>query len=147
MAELREYSINDFAVIKALFKSVFTSPPWNEDWSDDSQLENYLKDLMEVRTPLILGLVEDDVLLGVSIGNIRHWCRGTEYFIEELCIRTDMQGKGYGTMFMALIEKYLKEHGYSQIYLQTERTVPAYMFYKSLGFDELADHVSFFKEF
>ena len=147
MAELREYSINDFAEIKALFKNVFTSPPWNEDWSNDEQLDNYLKDLMEVRTPLILGLVEDDALIGISIGNIRHWYKGTEYHIEELCIRTDMQGRGYGSKFMTLIEAYLKEHGFDQIFLQTERTVPAYKFYKSLGFDELTDHVSFFREF
>ena len=40
MAELREYSINDFAEIKALFKNVFTSPPWTEDWSNDEQLDN-----------------------------------------------------------------------------------------------------------
>ena len=147
MAELVELSIKDIDVIKALFKSVFTSPPWNEDWSDDEQLDDYLRDIMEVRTPLILGLAEGGSVIGISVGNIKHWCGGTEYFIEELCIRTDLQGNGYGNKFLSLIEAYLKERGLDQIYLNTQNNVPAYEFYKKHGFTELEDHVSFFKEF
>ena len=144
---IKELSINDFDVIKTLFRSVFTAPPWNDDWSDDEQLDDYLKDLMMVRTPLILGFMEDDDLVGVSIGNIRHWCRGTEYFIEELFVRTDMQGKGWGTAFMMAIESYLKERGIRQIFLHTERSKPSYEFYKKLGFTDLTELASFFKEF
>ena len=147
MATLVELSINDFKVIKDLFRSVFTAPPWNDDWSDDEQLDDYLKDLMMVRTPLILGFMEGDGLVGVSIGNIRHWCRGTEYFIEELFVRTDMQGKGLGTAFMMSIESYLKERGIDQIFLHTERSKPSYEFYKKLGFTDLTELASFFKEF
>ena len=101
---------------------------------------------MTVRTPLILGLYDGGELVGISIGCIKHWCRGTEYHIEELCIRTDMQGKGYGTEFFRLIEDLLKERGYRQIYLQTQRNMPAYEFYKKLGFTEIPEWVSFFKE-
>lgn len=144
---IKELSINDFDVIKTLFRSVFTAPPWNDDWSDEEQLDNYLKDLMMVRTPLILGLMEDDTLIGCSVGNIRHWCRGTEYFIEELFIMTDMQGKGYGTFFMSSIESYLKEHGINQIFLHTEHSKPSYEFYKKLGFTDLVELASLFKEF
>ena len=144
---IKELSINDFDVIKTLFRSVFTAPPWNDDWSDDEQLDDYLKDLMMVRTPLILGLMEGDDLVGVSIGNIRHWCRGTEYFIEELFVRTDMQGRGLGTAFMKSIESYLKERGIDQIFLHTERSKPSYEFYKKLGFTDLVELASFFKEF
>ena len=147
MTELKELSLDDLEEIKALFRSVFTSPPWNEDWSDEEQLTNYLLDLMEVRTPVDLGLYEDGVLVGISIGNIHHWCRGTEYFIEELCIRTEHQGKGLGTRFFKLIEEYIKERGINQIFLMTENNVPAYGFYKKLGFTELTSHVSFFREF
>ena len=147
MATLVELSINDFKVIKDLFRSVFTAPPWNDDWSDDEQLDDYLKDLMMVRTPLILGFMEGDGLVGVSIGNIRHWCRGKEYFIEELFVRTDMQGKGLGTAFMKSIESYLKERGIDQIFLHTERSKPSYEFYKKLGFTDLTELASFFKEF
>ena len=139
-------SLNDLEEIKQLFRSVFTVYPWNEDWSDEKQLDEYLRDIMEVRNPLVFGLYEDE-LIGFSIGKIKHWCGGTEYFIEELCIRNEYQGKGYGKAFFSLIEEKLKEKGLNQIYLTTDRDVPAYCFYKKIGFREIPELTSFFKEF
>ena len=150
MTTIKELDITHIEEIKALYRSVFTSPPWDEDWSDDVQLDEYIRDIMEVRTPVILGLYGDDDndhhLLGVSIGCIRHWYGGTEYHIEELFIRNDRQNMGYGKRFINHIEEYLKGKGIFQIYLATENTRPAYGFYKKMGFEELTDHVSFFKE-
>ncbi|MBQ6493493.1 MAG: GNAT family N-acetyltransferase [Erysipelotrichaceae bacterium] len=133
--------------IKPLFRSVFCDPPWSEDWSDDRQLDEYLKDLVEVRSPIVLGLYEDNELIGFSIGKIKHWCGGAEYFIEELCIDPDHQNKGYGRRFFSLIEDKLKEKDIHQIYLMTDRDKPAYGFYKKIGFRELPELTSFFKEF
>ncbi len=144
---LEKLTARDMDAVRALFLSVFTAPPWNDDWSDEEQLDHYLRDLTEVRTPLVLGLYEGDELAGVSIGHIRHWCRGTEYFIEEFCVSPHRQGKGLGGTFLSLIEEYLKERGLHQIFLMTERHVPAYDFYRKHGFEELKEHVSFFKEF
>ncbi|MBQ3376049.1 MAG: GNAT family N-acetyltransferase [Erysipelotrichaceae bacterium] len=143
---IKEMSLNDLEEIKQLFRSVFTIDPWNEDWSDEKQLDEYLRDIMEVRNPLVFGLYEDE-LIGFSIGKIKHWCGGTEYFIEELCIRNEYQGKGYGKAFFSLIEEKLKEKGLNQIYLTTDRDVPAYRFYKKIGFREIPELTSFFKEF
>lgn len=145
--KVKELDISYFDEIKKLFKDVFTNPPWNDDWSDDVQLDNYLHDLMETRMPLILGFYENEDLQGIAIGNIRHWWGGTEYYIEEVCIRTKNQKKGYGTKFMSMIEELLIEKDIHQIFLMTERNVPAFDFYKKLGFNELKEHVSFFKEF
>ena len=147
MAELVELDESSFEDIKTLFRSVFTQPPWNDDWSDEEQLDEYLMDLMGARTPLVLGLVERDALVGVSIGSIRHWYEGTEYLIDELCIRTDRQGEGLGTEFLSLIEGHLLGLGLHTIYLTTDRNVPAYEFYRSRGFIELPDDVAFFKTF
>ena len=134
---LKEIDVISYVVeIMSLFKEVFSAPPWNEDWSDDDQLDNYLKDLTEVRNPLLYGLYEGNDLVGVSIGRIKHWCEGTEYFIEELCIRMDRQKKGYGKEFFSLIEKDLKEKGLDTIFLMTDRDKPAYEFYKKNGFKE-----------
>lgn len=143
---IKEMSLNNLEEIKQLFRSVFTVDPWNEDWSDEKQLDEYLRDIMEVRNPLVFGLYEDE-LIGFSIGKIKHWCGGTEYFIEELCIRNEYQGKGYGKAFFSLIEEKLKEKGLNQIYLTTDRDVPAYHFYKKIGFREIPEITSFFKEF
>ncbi len=130
---LKEMSTSDYGRIRALFREVFSALPWNEDWSDEKQLDEYLKDLIEVRNSLLFGLYEEELLTGISIGKIRHWCAGTEYFIEELCIRADCQGRGYGREFFTLIEKELHERGVRQIFLMTDRDKPAYGFYKKNG--------------
>ena len=33
----------DFDLIKKLFVSVFKEEPWNDDWSDEKQLDAYIK--------------------------------------------------------------------------------------------------------
>lgn len=41
-----------------LFLGVFTIEPWNDDWSDQEQLNLYLKDLIGQSNSLIYGLIE-----------------------------------------------------------------------------------------
>ena len=147
MAELVELDGSSFEEIKSLFRSVFTQPPWNDDWSNEEQLDQYLMDLMGARTPLVLGLVEDGELIGVSLGSIRHWYEGTEYIIDELCIKTELQGRGYGSQLLSLIEEHLRGRGLHTIYLTTDRDVPAFEFYRSRGFREVPSDVALFKTF
>ena len=45
MFEIKELSLENFDEIKRLFKDVFMSPPWNDDWSNETQLNEYLRDL------------------------------------------------------------------------------------------------------
>ena len=145
--ETKELSIKNFDEITFIFKEVFTKEPWLDDWSDDNQLNEYLLDIMGMRNPLIYGFYLNQKLIGISIGHIRHWYSGTEYYIEQFCILTDEQKKGYGTTFINQIQKLLLQKDIHVIYLNTERNKPAYNFYKKLGYIELSENTSFYKEF
>ena len=46
MAIIKELDETHFDEIKELFRSVFMAPPWNDDWSDENQLNEYLLDLI-----------------------------------------------------------------------------------------------------
>lgn len=146
MYDFKRIGVNEIESIKELFIGVFTIEPWNDDWSNQKQLDLYLFDLVGQSNSLTYGLYEDGKLIGVSMGHIRHWYSGTEYYIDELCIQTNKQGNGIGTLFLKEIEKGIKEIGLVQIFLQTERSVPAYGFYQKNGFYELNDQVSFVKK-
>ncbi len=143
--EFKRIGTNEIEVIKELFTSVFTIEPWNDDWSNQEQLDLYLLDLVGQSNSLTYGLFESGELIGVSMGRIRHWYSGTEYYIDELCVRTDKQGNGIGTYFVNEIKKAVKKIGLVQIFLQTESSVPAYEFYQKNRFIELKGHVSFVK--
>jgi len=146
MYELKKIGLNEKEIIKKLFKEVFTNKPWNDDWSDKNQLDMYICDLIGQSFLLTYGLYDKDELIGLSMGYIKHWFRGTEYYIDELCIRTDRQKAGAGSFFISQIEKAIKEIGIKKIFLQTDTFAPAYEFYKKRGFIEEEGHVSFSKE-
>ena len=142
---LRKLDTDNFDRIKKFFVDVFTNEPWNDDWSNEEQLKGYIMDLIGNVNSLTLGYFMDDEMVGLSMGHIRHWYTGTEYYIDEFCICRNKQGIGIGTKFLKDVEQYIMNNGMTHIFLQTERTVPAYNFYKKNGFYELEEHVSFAK--
>ena len=136
MLKLKRLNIEDKEAITNVFISVFTKEPWNDDWSDKKQLDMYINDLVGQNYSLTYGLFDDDKLIGIALGYIKHWYSGTEYIINEFCIKTERQGAGAGTFFISEIEKAIKELGVKQIFLLTDSNVPAYNFYKKNGFNE-----------
>ena len=145
MYTLKRLSIEDKEEIKDVFTSVFTKEPWYDDWSDEEQLDMYINDLVGQGYSLTYGLFDGDEMIGLSMGYIKHWYSGTEYIINELCIKTDRQGSGAGTFFVSEIEKAIKELGLKQIFLLTDKDVPAYEFYKKNGYVEVTNNVAFAK--
>ena len=145
MYKLKRLSVADKEIIEALFVSVFTGEPWNDDWSDQEQLDLYILDLIGQGYSLTYGLYDDDQLIGISMGYIKHWYSGTEYIINELCIRTERQGAGAVTFFIREIGNAIRELGLKQIFLLTDSNVPAYGFYRKNGFVESKTNVAFSK--
>lgn len=88
---------------------------------------------------------ENGEMLGLVLGSIRHWFQGTEYHVDEFCVRTDVQGKGIGTAFMEAIQKEILKMKIQRIYLETDLRAPAFEFYKNRGFVYLQDHVALSK--
>ena len=128
-----------------LYKVAFGCKPWNDDWSDENQLKEYVKEISCSFNSLNYGLLINGRLSAVSIGMIRHWWEGTNYNIEEFCVSPDLQGQNIGSRFMGMIEEDVKSRGLSGIFLQTDSDKPAYRFYIKNGFNELNSHVSFYK--
>ena len=124
-----------------LYRSAFAGGPWNDDWSDEAQLTEYMKEISHSCNALNFGLIRDGRLIALSVGMIRHWWEGTNYNIEELCVSPDMQGTGMG-----MISAEVKKRGLAGIFLQTDNDKPAYGFYLKNGFNELESHVSLYKK-
>lgn len=143
--ELIRLSVEDKERIKELFISVFTKEPWNDDWSNEEQLEHYIMELIGNPNSLALGYVDGSELVAMALGHIKHWYEATELYIDELCVRGEMQGKGIGGQFLSEMENYLQSHDINAIFLLTERDVPAYGFYQKQGFCELESNVAFVK--
>ncbi len=138
---------SDLPEMAELYKSAFYGEPWNDDWSDEKQLMEYVKEKSGGYHAINYGLRIDGRLVAISLGQITHWWEGTNYVLEELCVSPDCQGTGIGTRFMERIEEDLRTRDVKGIFLQTDIDKPAYRFYQKNGFKELAKHASFFKGF
>ena len=103
-----------------LFKKAFAGEPWNDDWSDHTQLLEYVKEISGGYNALNYGIIRDGKLAAMTLGMVRHWWEGTNYNIEELCVAPALQGQGIGTRLLKLVSEEIKKKGCHGIFLQTE---------------------------
>lgn len=141
-----ELDASNLQEMAELYKSAFKGEPWNDDWSDQNQLIEYVKEISGAYNALNFGLFIGGELVAMSVGMIRHWWEGTNYNIEEFCVRPDLQGQGIGSHFMAVISDNVRERGLSGIFLQTDNDKPSYGFYHKNAFKDLDSHVSLYKK-
>ena len=82
--------------VKGLIRDAFSAEPWCDRWEDEDVFHSYILDVMGNQNSLALGLFSEDVLIGISLGRLRHWYNGIEYCIDDLCIASEHQDKGSG---------------------------------------------------
>lgn len=131
--KLCELTVANIEEVKQIFLEIFSAAPWNDTWTDE-QLHRYVFELMGNDNSLAFGYYENGNLIGLSLGRIKHWYEGTEYWIDEFGICPQKQGQGSGSAFLREIECQLKKRGITGIVLFTERMVPAFQFYLQNGF-------------
>lgn len=144
--ELRKLSVENIEQIKEVVLDAFTGEPWYDDWHDPKQFHRYILDIIANENSLSLGLFDGDQILGVSLGRVKHWYTGNQYWIDDLGLVSNSQGKGYGTKFLFLMEEYLKENDIDKIVLLTKKDIPAYYFYAKNAFIEEDERVVYGKE-
>jgi len=116
-----------------LYMKVFNSEPWNESWSYEVAKER-LTDL--INTPKFLGfsLYIEDNLIGFIAGKNKKSYQGLTYYLAELCVNNEIQGKGYGTKLLKFLENELKNRDTKSLYLLTSNAGLAEAFYKKNGY-------------
>ncbi len=87
-----------------------------------------------VTTPGFRGVacVEGDEVLGFAIGHAEQWFSGLHFMLNEMCVRTDLQGRGIGGRLLEALEERLGD--VEQCYLSTAREGPARRFYEKHGY-------------
>ena len=122
-----------------LFIHTFSKEPWNDIYESRNQVvtffENHLKNNYFLG---YVGLIEDEVV-ALSLGMKKPWIKGMEYYIDEFCIKFELQGKGIGSKFIKMIEADIKLQSMNGMILNTERNYPSQAFYAKNGFEVIED--------
>ncbi len=120
-----------------LFVSVFNSPPWNEQWNEMSAQQR-LGDLLGSPGFRGVACVDGDKVLGFAVGRAERWFSGLHFILNEMCVRTEMQGHGIGGQLLEALEERLND--VEQCYLSTRRDSPARRFYEKHGYHVAGRH-------
>ncbi|WP_274309822.1 GNAT family N-acetyltransferase [Solibacillus daqui] len=134
--KFKTFVAQDLEACTKAFIEVFNCAPWNDEWTTENATR-YLRDFS--RTPGFLGLlaIEQDEIVGFIFGVRRMWWSGEEFFIHEMCVKSQKQHTGIGTALLNQLVNELAPHAIQNITLLTDRGIPAEAFYKKNGFEEI----------
>lgn len=136
--QLLPYEPNMLEACVRLYQDVFSGEPWYED-SDDADVRRLFQDFYSMNAFTGYVLKGGERIVAFSIGFIKPYINGMEYYIDQFCVDACLQGQGVGSFFMEQIKYDLGGKGIHAAILCTEAGYPAYGFYVKNGFSELAD--------
>ncbi len=138
-----EYELFEESMLDActdLFLEVFTREPWNDEWESKDHARQYILNHCRMNTFYGFVALLDKKVVGVSIGFLKPWQEGYEYYINEFYVDTSLQNRGIGSGLLRFIKEYLAEKSTATaIMLATEKNFPAFRFYIKNGFKALDD--------
>ena len=131
--EVRSIQEGDIRKCARLYASVFTSEPWNEEWTEETaflRLNHFYQS-----TGFVGLLAEYDDIVGFVLGHTEPFENSTIYYLREMCVMGSIQSKGVGGKLYKALDCELAEKSVKSIYLTTERDIPAASFYMKNGFN------------
>jgi len=121
----------------ALFMDTFSKEPWNDAYDSVEQVVRFFNG--HLANNYFAGYVAmlQNQMIALCLGMKKPWVKGMEYYIDEFCVRSDLQGTGIGSRFLKEIEKDIREQGMDGMILNTQNGFPSRKFYEKNGFHEI----------
>jgi len=131
---IRELKEDDLMVCSELYSQVFSGPPWSEGWNKEKAYER-LRHFQ--KSEGFIGLIaENEEIRAFVLGNAEPFLDGYWFYLREMCVSAKCQGQGIGTDLLNKLNEELINHKVKNIYLATDRNIPAAKFYEKNGFSE-----------
>ena len=127
---------DDVPACAKVYINAYKAEPWNEAY-EISEIEKYISSYLKSDTKVCYALMDDNVIKGVALGFIVPSVFAPYLRLEDICINTTEQRKGYGSTFMKLLECAAIKHGCDSVVLGTQTDFPSHHFYLKNGFQEV----------
>lgn len=135
--KIRVIKRNDIEKCAQLYAEVFSSEPWHENWSPSLAYERLMH--FYDSKGFVGVLAEEKEIFSFALGNIEPFYSGAFFYLREMCTKPNAQNQGIGKKTIKSLEDTLASMEVKNIYLITERSIPAANFYTACGFDLSAD--------
>lgn len=157
MFTYRLCDMNDSAIWIAMNREFMAEEIQDDDlWNgtgqaDDEQFSHTFTEGLNSDDLISLMIFEEN---GVAVGfaNLMTiysvWAHGKALILDDLYLRPDVRGKGYGKQALEYIEGFAAERGYKRLQFQSETTNPNAMeFYVSQGYSpaDMKFYVKYFE--
>jgi GNAT superfamily N-acetyltransferase len=117
-----------------LYIDTFSRYPWNDVFDSREKVINFFKNHLRYKGHLCYMVILDNKVIALCLGMKKPWIDGIEYYIDEFCVKYDLQGRGIGSWFIQKVEEDIKKHGMTGMLLNTQRGYPSQKFYEKNGF-------------
>ena len=131
--KITDMELSHIAEYAELFVSVFNAEPWNDSWTKETA-QIRIENMMKTDTFIGKALYAGNDLKGLIWGQKKQHYNGTHFHIEEFCVKTPEQNKGFGSKLLKALEEALSEIGVSNIYLITSKGDKTEGYYSKRGF-------------
>ena len=136
--------LDDIPACAKVYINAYKVEPWNEEYKI-SDVEMYISSYLDSDTKFCFALVDDGEIKGVALGFIVPSISAPYLRLEDICIDSTKQRKGYGSTFMKLLESEAIKQGCDSVVLGTQKDFPSHHFYLKNGFQEV-ESVLFYKD-
>ncbi|MDP5274270.1 GNAT family N-acetyltransferase [Chengkuizengella axinellae] len=131
LKRLSEKNLNEST---KLYINVFNGEPWNDGWKEEDARER-LSDLFFHQRFWGIGIYDrENNIVGFILGYTQKWLDQYHFYLNEMCVKQPLQGKGIGAKLLASLEIHCNKNNINRIYLLTARVGQAEAFYKKNGY-------------
>ncbi|KGX92112.1 GNAT family acetyltransferase [Pontibacillus halophilus JSM 076056 = DSM 19796] len=146
--KVRKLYNEDLELLTRLYVDVFSREPWSEPWTVETASKR-IKDIQATPGYVGVGVIDyEEELNGMVLGNIEQWVDSQIFYVNELCVKKELEGQGVGSRLMQVLQEELMKQDVCMMYLSTERghAKPA-KFFEKLGFNIIEDRILMDKAF
>ena len=116
-----------------LYAGVFNSPPWSEAWIVDVVISR-LSEILGTPGSYGLVVIDGQAPVALILGYCETFVDGVDFYIKEMCVKSDRQREGIGAMVLGALREELHSEGVRKLYLLSARGSAAEDFYRKMGF-------------
>ena len=131
---VRKIESSDIDPCAELFAEVFREAPWNEPWSHKKAMER-LAHLYDSKGFVGFLIEKEKDIMGIVLGNVEPFAGGDVFYLREMCIKKEEQGKEYGKRLISYLHSELAAQKIAGSYLITRRNGLAATFYLANGYN------------
>lgn len=126
-------TIDDISVAAKLYLTVFSKPPWKEHWDHKAACQR-LAHIANCQGFYGISIWIEKNLIGFCMGNIEPFNNTTYFYLKEVCVCSNHQNQGVGSILIDKLANDLQKAQVDSIYLITQRHDQLEHFYKKNGF-------------